>query len=99
MNDPAIRTLMAWQRTSFAFLANGALLMIKSVHEVVGPKASIPAALAAGVAGMTWVIAIRRGRTLAQDPLPSRLAPRRQVYFIGLAAVLLTLVVAAAQLI
>ena len=99
MNDPAERTSLAWTRTSFAFLANGALLSIKNLHGPVGPKAFIPALLAAGVALATYVIALRRQRTLEQDPLPARLTPRRQVYFIGTAVLLLTVVTTVGQLV
>jgi hypothetical protein len=96
--DQAVRTSMAWQRTSFGFLANGALLMVKSLHGVVGPEAFIPAALAGGVAGIAWVIAMRRRRVLQRDPPPARVAARRQVHFIGLAVLLLSVVVSATQL-
>ncbi len=99
MNDPADRTALAWTRTSFAFLANGALLMIKNLHGAVGPTAFIPALLAAAVALGTYVIALRRQRTLRQDPLPPRLTPRRQVYFIGTAVLALILVTTVAQLV
>jgi len=97
--DPADRTALAWTRTSFAFLANGALLMIKNLHGAVGPGAFLPAALAAAVALSTYVIALRRQRTLQQEPLPARVTPRRQVYFIGTAVLVLILVTTAAQVI
>jgi uncharacterized membrane protein YidH (DUF202 family) len=32
----AERTVLAWTRTSFAFLANGALLMVRDVHGSAG---------------------------------------------------------------
>ncbi|MGO8768833.1 MAG: DUF202 domain-containing protein [Mycobacterium sp.] len=97
--DPADRTALAWTRTSFAFLANGALLMIKNLHGAVGPGAFLPAVLAAAVALSTYVIALRRQRTLQQEPLPARVTPRRQVYFIGTAVLVLILVTTAAQVI
>jgi len=90
---------MAWSRTSFAFLASGAVLIFKHLPDAVGPEAAVPATLAGAVALITWVIAIRRQRTLRQDPLPTPLAPSRQVYFIGLAVLLLTVVVSATQLV
>ncbi|WP_156687378.1 DUF202 domain-containing protein [Mycobacterium sp. Marseille-P9652] len=95
MNDPAERTTLAWTRTSFAFLANGALLAIKDLH---GPKSYLPAALAVTVALATYVIALRRQRTLQQDPLPARVTPRRQVYFIGAAVLVLIVATMAGQL-
>ncbi len=95
MNDPADRTALAWTRTSFAFLANGALLTIKDLH---GPKSYAPAALAVAVAAGTYAIALRRQRTLQQDPLPARVTPRRQVYFIGTAVLVLIVVTMVGQL-
>ncbi len=95
----AERTALAWTRTSFAFLANGALLMIRNLHGPVGPRAFIPAFLAAAVALGTYVIALRRQRTLQQHPLPTRITPRRSVYVIGTAVLVLIVVTAVAQLI
>lgn len=97
-NEPADRTTLAWTRTSFAFLANGALLMIKNLHGHSG-AAFIPAVLAAAVALGTYVIALRRQRTLAQHPLPARITPSRQVHTIGAAVLVLIVVTTLAQLI
>ncbi len=99
MNDAAERTSLAWTRTSFAFLANGALLMIKNLHGAVGPRAFLPAALAGAVALSTYVIALRRQRTLQREPPPAQVTPRRQVYFIGIAVLVLILVTTVAQLV
>ena len=96
---PAERTALAWTRTSFAFLANGVLLMIKNLHGHVGPTAFIPAVLAAAVALGTYAIALRRQRTLRQHPLPARITPRRQVHAIGAAVLVLIVVTTIAQLI
>ncbi len=93
----ADRTTLAWTRTSFAFLANGALLMIRNLHGSAGPTGWIPAALAGAVALGTFVIAVRRQHTLQRRPLPKRLAPRRQVHFIGTAVLVLIVVTAFAQ--
>ncbi|MEE6179937.1 DUF202 domain-containing protein [Mycobacterium sp. 050134] len=98
MNDPAVRTTLAWTRTSFAFLANGALLTVKYLHGPVSLKSFIPAVLAAAIALTTYVIAIRRQRTLQRDPPPPGLTPRRQVYFIGAAVLVLTVVTMVGQL-
>ena len=95
----AERTALAWTRTSFAFLANGALLMIKNLHGPVGPTGLIPALLAAAVALGTYLIALRRQRTLQQHPIPSRIAPRRPVYMIGVAMLVLIVVTTVAQLV
>jgi uncharacterized membrane protein YidH (DUF202 family) len=95
----AERTALAWTRTSFAFLANGALLMIKHLHGHVGPMAVIPALLAAAVALGTYAIAVRRQRTLRQQPIPARITPRRQVHTIGAAVLVLIVVTTIAQLI
>ena len=96
---PAERTVLAWTRTSFAFLANGALLAIKDLHRHTGPTAFIPALLATAVALGTYVIALRRQRTLQQQPIPARITPRRQVYAIGAAVLILIVVTTFAQLI
>ncbi|BBZ70167.1 DUF202 domain-containing protein [Mycobacterium paraseoulense] len=95
----AERTTLSWTRTSFAFLANGALLMIRNLHGSVGPRGLIPAALAGALALSTFAIAVHRQHTLQQRPLPQRLTPRRQVYIIGTAVLALTVVTALAQLI
>ena len=95
----AERTALAWTRTSFAFLANGVLLMIKNLHGHVGPTAFIPAVLAAAVALGTYAIALRRQRTLQQQPIPARITPRRQVHAIGAAVLVLIVVTTIAQLI
>lgn len=94
----AERTTLSWTRTSFAFLGNGALLMIRNLHGSVGPAGLIPAALAGALALATFVIAVQRQHTLQQRPLPVRLTPRRQVYVIGTAVLALTVVTAFAQL-
>jgi uncharacterized membrane protein YidH (DUF202 family) len=93
----AERTTLAWTRTSFAFLANGALLSIRDLHGPIGLAGLIPAGLAAAVALCTYLIALQRQRTLSQRPLPARISPRRHVYLVGAAVLLLILVTAAAQ--
>ncbi len=97
--DPAERTMLAWTRTSFAFLGNGALLMIRNLHGPVRPADLVPAGLAGAVALGTFLIAVRRQHTLQQRPLPQRLTPRRQVHVIGGAVLALIVVTALAQLI
>ncbi|BBX97001.1 DUF202 domain-containing protein [Mycobacterium lacus] len=95
----AARTALAWTRTSFAFLANGALLSVKYLHGREMPARLIPALLAAAVALGTYIIAVRRQRTLQQEQTPTRITPRRQVYVIGLAVVVLVLVTMVSQVI
>jgi uncharacterized membrane protein YidH (DUF202 family) len=92
----AERTTLAWTRTSFAFLANGALLSVRDLHGPVGLAGLVPAGLAAIVALCTYLIALQRQRTLGQRPLPARISPRRQVYLVGAGVMLLILVTAAA---
>ena len=95
----ADRTTLAWRRTSFAFLANGALLMIKHLHGPAGPMQLLPACLAAAVALGTYLIALQRQRTLQQRPIPTRITPRRSVHFIGTAVLVLIGVTTLAQLV
>ncbi|OBA70146.1 hypothetical protein A5641_14490 [Mycobacterium sp. 1554424.7] len=98
-NEPADRTVLAWTRTSFAFLANGALLTIRNLHGPAGPWQLVPAFLAAVVALGTYLIAVRRQHTLQQYPLPARVTARRQVYGIGAAVLALIVVTMFAQLV
>ena len=90
--------MLAWTRTSFALLANGALLTIKNLHRAQGLWGLIPALLAAAAACCTYLIALRRQRTLARRPIPADINPRRQVYFLGIAVLVLIAVTAAAEL-
>ena len=96
---PAERTTLAWTRMSFAFLGNGALLALKDLHGAAGPAALIPCVFAVTVAAGTYLIAMRRQKTLRQRPLPTRISPRRQVYNVGIAVLLLIVVTAVTQLI
>ncbi len=93
------RTILAWTRTSFAFLGNGALLMLKNLHGHVGPTAFIPALLAGAVALGTYGIALQRQHTLQQRPLRARITPRRSVHVIGTAVLALIVVTTIAQLV
>ena len=92
------RTVLAWTRTSFALLANGALLTVKNLHGAAGLPRLIPALLAAAAAVCTYVIALQRQRTLEQRPIPMRITPRRQVYIVGIAVLVLITVTAIAEL-
>jgi uncharacterized membrane protein YidH (DUF202 family) len=92
------RTVLAWTRTSFALLGNGALLTIKNLHGAPGLPRLIPALLAAAAAVCTCVIAVQRQRTLERRPIPVRITPRRQVYIVGIAVLVLITVTAVAEL-
>jgi len=96
---PAERTTLAWTRTSFAVLGNGALLAIKDLHGSAGPTRLIAPLLATLVATCTYLIALRRQRTLQQRPLPARISPRHHVYTVGICVLLLIVVTAVTQLI
>ena len=93
----AERTALSWSRTSFAFLVNGALLMIRNLHGPLGPAGVIPAVLAGAVALLTYCIAVRRQRTL-QRPIGTRITARRPIYVIGVASLLLIVVTTIGQL-
>jgi len=85
----AERTTLAWTRTSFAVLANGALLVVKDLHAHARPLNLIAAGLAIALALATCVIGIERQRTLARRPLPQDIAPRRSVRLIGISLIVL----------
>jgi Domain of unknown function (DUF202) len=90
--------MLAWTRTSFALLANGALLTIKNLHRADGLPGLIPALLAATAAACTYLIALHRQRTLEQRLIPARITPRRQVYCVGIAVLALIAVTSVAEL-
>lgn len=95
----AERTTLAWTRTSFALMANGALLTIRDLHGAAGLAGVVPPVLAAVVAGCTYVIALQRQWTLQRRPLPTRITPRRDVHILGFTVLLLILVTAFSQLV
>lgn len=88
----AERTALAWTRTSFAVAANGALLMLRDFHSYNGLPRLVAAGLAVTFALSTYVISIRRQRTLGRRPLPRRITPRREVHLIGVSVLVLVLV-------
>ena len=92
----AERTALAWTRTSFAVLANGALLILRDFHSYSGPLQFLGAGLAVSFALSTHLISIRRQRTLGRRPLPNRITPRREVHLVGVSVLTLTLVSALA---
>ena len=95
----AERTILAWTRTSFAFLVNGVLLTIKDWHGAKGPETLIPPALAGTAAFCSYLIALRRQRTLGRRPVLTRTNPRIAVYAVGIAVLVLIVVTAVTQLV
>ena len=96
---PAERTILAWTRTSFAFLVNGVLLTIKDWHGAKGPVTLIPPILAGAAALCSFLITLQRQRTLGQRPLPTRITARTSVYTVGIAVLVLIVVTAVTQLV
>jgi uncharacterized membrane protein YidH (DUF202 family) len=94
----AERTILAWTRTSFAFLVNGVLLTIKDWHGAKGPASWIPPTLAGAAALCSFLIALRRQRTLGQRPIPTGLTARAPVNVVGVAVLVLIVVTAVTQL-
>jgi uncharacterized membrane protein YidH (DUF202 family) len=87
----AERTSLAWTRTSFAVLGNGALLLVKQLPYYRSPGALILAGIAAVVALVVYVVGLQRQRTLARRPLPRHITPRREVHVMGGLVIALTL--------
>ena len=95
----AERTILAWTRTSFAFLVNGVLLTIKDWHGAKEPASLIPPTLAGAAALCSFLIALRRQRTLGQRPFPTRITARATVNVVGVAVLVLIVVTAVTQLV
>jgi hypothetical protein len=79
-------------------LANGALLTIKDFHGTADLSGLIPPVLVAIAATCTYVIALQRQRILQRRPLPKHITPRRQVYVLGIAVLLIIIVISFTQL-
>lgn len=90
------RTALSWSRTSLGALGNGALLLLRDLHDYTGALRLLPAGLAVLIAVGTYLVAWQRQRVLARRPLPARLAPRRQVRLIGGSVLVLIVVTALA---
>jgi uncharacterized membrane protein YidH (DUF202 family) len=90
------RTALSWSRTSFAVLANGAVLMLRDVLEFTGSLRLLPAAMAALVAVLTATFGVHRRRVLSRYPLPKRITARRRIHIIGFAVIGLILTTAIA---
>jgi uncharacterized membrane protein YidH (DUF202 family) len=91
------RTALAWTRTSLAVLANGALLMMKDFHTFGDPFRLVAAGCAVVLALSTYLIGVRRQRTLARRPLPRRITPRREVHLVAASTLLLILITVVAS--
>ena len=83
------RTTLSWTRTSLGIVANGVLLLLRDVHHHASTLRFVAAGFAAALALTTWLIAARRQRILAKRPLPQSISPRREVYLVGAAIVIL----------
>jgi uncharacterized membrane protein YidH (DUF202 family) len=88
----AERTALAWTRTSLGVLANGALLMVRHFHGHPGPLRLAAAGLAIALALATYVVGIRRQRTLSHRPLPQRITPRVEVHLLAISVLVLIVV-------
>lgn len=87
----AERTALAWSRTSFAVLGNGALLLLRELHHYNGPLRLAPAVV---VALATYLIGLRRQRLLRIRPLPRRVGAGLEVHIIGISVIVLIVVTA-----
>jgi uncharacterized membrane protein YidH (DUF202 family) len=92
------RTALAWTRTSFAVLANGALPMLKAFHGFNGSLQPIVVGLAAAIALSTHLLGRRRQRLLGRQPLPQRLTARYAVHLLGISVLVLIATSALASL-
>jgi uncharacterized membrane protein YidH (DUF202 family) len=93
----AQRTSLAWTRTSFAVLANGALLMVRDIRHHSAGFGLAAAAVAVVIAAVTFLIGVRRQRTLAKNPLPQSISPRREVNLVTALVLVLIAVSVAMQ--
>ncbi|TFV60346.1 DUF202 domain-containing protein [Mycobacterium sp. PS03-16] len=93
----AERTALAWTRTSFAVLANGALLMLRDLKHHSAGLGLVAGMFAVVIAALIYVMGMRRQRTLLTRPLPRRITPRREVYVLA-GAVLVLIAVSVAAL-
>ncbi len=80
----AQRTALSWTRVTLAFLANGALLLGRQGLSVTGPVRLTAIAAAFLLAIFAAIIAYRRRRQLAWQPLPDALAAPASLLGLGI---------------
>ena len=78
----AQRTALAWTRTAFAVLGNGALLMVHYLAEGKGGFGLVAVSAAAATAIVVFAIGVRRQKALRTTPLPRRIAPVVEAYVV-----------------
>ena len=79
----AERTSLAWSRTSFAVLGNGALLLVREFDHFPGALRLVPAALAVVVA--LFIAGVGRWRQrLLHRPLPPVVTARWEISAVGI---------------
>ena len=83
------RTSLAWTRTSLGFLTNGVLLLLKYLHANAPPISLVAAGFATVVTLGLYLVGRRRQQTLARQPLPADISPRREVYAVGASVLVL----------
>lgn len=77
------RTALAWSRTSFAVLGNGALLMVREIHGAQVASQIAAVCLAATVALLIYLVGARRQRLLRHRPVPVDVTARREIQIVG----------------
>ena len=90
--------MLAWTRTSFALLANGALLTIKNLHKRRGAVAADPGLLGRRGGGVHLRDRFATPTNPGAATDPGDITPRRQVYIVGIAVLVLIAVTAVAGL-
>lgn len=85
----AERTSLAWTRTSFAVLANGALLLVREFPRIEGGVRLVPAALAVVLAVFIVGVGRRRQGLLQRRPLPAAVTARWEIRAVGWAVLAL----------
>ena len=90
----AERTSLAWTRTSFAVLGNGALLLVREFDHFPGALRLVPASLAVVVALFIAGVGRWRQRLLHRRPLPPVVTARWEISAVGISVLVLIAVTA-----